>query len=435
MDKVLLCILAGGCVAQVSAAGFLEDSKATLKMRNAYYNADYLEGSNDVREWGQAFRLDYLSGYTAGTIGVGIDLQGGLGIHLDGGRGHHPNNSTFSPSDSDGSSVGSWSSGGALIKARFSKTEIRYGNTFEPALPILKASDGRVTPQLFQGGMVTSKDFDSFTFVAGQFDKAKGRASTNRTGLSVPGATAESDDFTFAGVDWQATKNLTLQYYHARLEDFYNQDFWGLLHSFPIGDSQSFKTDLRYFKSDSTGANGTGGYRFNNNGGFAKSPGEVENVTWSAMFTYVLGGHQFTLGRQEVSDEGGFPYLNQGGLVNEGAGGSSFYLFTNQMAGSFVRAGEKTNFGQYLYDFAASGVPGLKASLTYLRGHQIKATSGVGHDLNEWERNVRLDYVIQSGTFKGLGGTVRYAQYHGSGTALQDQDQLRVFLNYSYSFF
>lgn len=110
-------------------------------------------------------------------------------------------------------------------------------------------------------------------------------------------------------------------------------------------------------------------------------------------------------------------------------------MFTNQMAGSFVRAGEKTNFGQYLYDFAASGVPGLKASLTYLRGHQIKATSGVGHDLNEWERNVRLDYVIQSGTFKGLGGTVRYAQYHGSGTALQDQDQLRVFLNYSYSFF
>lgn len=435
MNKVLLFVSAGICAAQVNAAGFLEDSKASLKIRNAYYNADNHEGSNDIREWGQAFRLDYLSGYTPGLIGLGVDLQGVLGIHLDGGRGHHPNTSSFSPSDSDGSSVGSWSSGGGAVKARLFKTEVRYGNIFEPALPILKANDGRVTPQLFQGAMITSKDLDGFTITAGQFDKAKGRASTNRTGLSVPGATAESDDFTFAGVDWQATKNLTLQYYHARLKDFYDQNFLGLTHTFPIGDDQSIKTDLRYFKSDSIGANGTPGFRFNNNGGYAKNPGEIDNTTWSAMFTYALGGHQFMLGHQEVSDDGGLPYLNQGGLVNEGAGGSTFYLFTNQMVGSFIRAGEKTNFGQYLYDFAASGVPGLRASLTYLRGDQIKATSGVGGDLDEWERNVRLDYVIQSGTFKGLGGTVRYAQYHGSGTGLQDQDQFRVFLNYTYNFF
>ena len=254
----------------------------------------------------------------------------------------------------------------------------------------------------------------------------------------MAGGTQDSNQFRYAGADWKVTKDLTLQYYHSNLKDYYKQDFLGLIHVFPIDAKQSFKTDLRYFDSSSDGKNGDLGYRFNNNGGFAKTPGEVDNKTWSAMFTYTLGGNAFLLGHQRVNDDGGFVYLNQGNVVDgngrpEGNGGTSFYLFTDAMINGFVRAGENTTFGQYTYDFAAAGVPGLKASVAYLKGENIKSATG-GSDASEWERDMRVDYTIQQGALKGLGATVRHGVYRGDAAGLADKDQTRLIFNYTYSF-
>ena len=145
------------------------------------------------------------------------------------------------------------------------------------------------------------------------------------------------------------------------------------------------------------------------------------------------------LGHQRVNDDGGFVWLNQGNVVdgngrNEGAGGSSFYLFTDSMINQFAKAGENTTFGQYAYDFARLGVPGLKASVSYLKGEDGKNAVGGGH-FSEWERDARVDYVIQDGTFKGLGASLRHGVYRGTGTSsLADQDQTRLIFNYTYSF-
>lgn len=78
---------------------------------------------------------------------------------------------------------------------------------------------------------------------------------------------------------------------------------------------------------------------------------------------YSLGGHAITAGYQSVSDGSSFTQLNQGSLVDKGAGGTSLYLYTDRLIQSFTRAGERTSFGQYAYDFAALGVPGLSAGV------------------------------------------------------------------------
>ncbi|KHL71702.1 porin, partial [Pseudomonas putida] len=164
----------------------------------------------------------------------------------------------------------------------------------------------------------------------------------------------------------------------------------------------------------------------------------IDNKTWSAMFTYTLGGHALLVGHQQIGDDGGFVWLNQGNLTNdsgtsEGAGGSSFYLFTDSMINQFARAGENTTFGQYSYDFASLGVPGLKASVSYLRGDDIRNKSGNG-TYNEWERDARVDYTIQEGTLKGLGFSLRQGVYRGAGESSADQDQARFIVNYTYAF-
>lgn len=449
-SSLALAVALGVLAQQAGAAGFIEDSKLSLSSRTMYFDNNNREAHAtpatptraagkrpDQRETGQGFKLDYISGFTEGTVGFGVDAQAVWGIHLDGGKGYHK--AGFLPDDSDGSSVSQWARVGGNAKARFSKTEAHFGSALAPMLPILVSNDGRLLPQTFEGGTITSKEIDNLTINAGQLTHAMGRASSNRTGLSVAGASADSNKFRYGGLDYKLTPDLTLQYYYSNLEDFYKQHFLGATHVFKIADNQSFKTDLRYFDSSSDGKNGdVGTYAFDNNGGYAKNAGKVDNKTWSAMFTYTLGGHAFLLGHQQIGDDGGFVWLNQGAVRDgnnrpEGAGGSSFYLFTDSMINQFARAGENTTFGQYSYDFASLGVPGLKASVSYLRGDDIRNKSGNG-TYNEWERDARVDYTIQQGTLKGLGFSLRQGVYRGAGESSADQDQTRFIVNYTYAF-
>ncbi|MBC3951462.1 OprD family porin [Pseudomonas folii] len=452
-STLAMAVAFGVMAQQAGAAGFIEDSKASVSSRTLYFDGDAREGTDSAanrtrnKETATGLKFDYLSGFTQGTVGFGLDAQAMVGVHLDGGRGQHAANGAITPTDSDGSSVNEWTRFGANAKARFSKTELRLGNALAPNLPILVSNDGRLLPAAFQGGIVTSKELDGVTLTAGQLNKGIGRASSNWTELSMAGGTDTSDHFRFAGGDWKVTKDLTLQYYYANLEDFYKQHFLGLVHVLPLGEDQSFKTDLRYFNSSSDGKNGDVGYRFNNNNGYAKNPNEVDNSTWSAMFTYALGGHAIMVGHQQVGDDGGMAYLGQGNVTkngastgaNEGNGGSSFYLFTDSMVNGFNRAGENTTFGQYSYDFARAGVPGLKAAIAYLHADDIKGRQGTvneGREFSEWERDMRVDYVIQSGPLKGFGTTVRHGSYRGDADLLNstNQDQTRVIFNYTYAF-
>ncbi|WP_426117912.1 OprD family outer membrane porin [Pseudomonas sp. DSP3-2-2] len=445
-STLALAVTVAALAQQAGAAGFIEDSKASVSSRTMYFNNDSREGlrAADQRETATALKFDYLSGFTQGTVGFGLDLQAVVGVHLGGGIEHHnaATSNSFFPTDTDGSSVDSWSRLGGNLKARFSKTELRAGNALAPNLPILVSNDGRLIPAAYEGGIVTSKEIDNVTLTGGQLTQSAGRATSNWTDLSVSGGTKGSDEFRFAGGDWKVTKDLTLQYYYANLENYYKQHFLGLVHVLPIAEDQSFKTDLRYFNSSDDGKNGQTGYIFNNNGGYAKKAGVVDNQTWSAMFTYTLGGNAFLVGHQQVGDDGGMVFLGQGNVVdgrnrNEGNGGSSVYLFTDSMVGNFTRAGENTTFGQYSYDFARLGVPGLKAAVAYLHAEDIKGVGATaGREFNEWERDMRVDYVIQSGPLKGFGTTLRHGTYRGDAdlASSTNTDQTRLIFNYTYAF-
>jgi hypothetical protein len=450
-SSLALAIAVGVLAQQAGAAGFLDDSKASISSRTAYFNNDNRETNRtatnpvvDQRELATILRADFISGYTQGTVGFGLDVTGFEAFYLGGDNKHSGNNNFFPGSVQNADD--SFGGAGATAKVKVSKTVLQYGNTLAPNLPILVANDGRVAPQMFEGGVVTSKDIDTLTLTAGQLGQQRGRASSNYTGMSINGAARDTNKFTFAGGDWKATKDLTLQYYFANLEDFYKQNFFGALHVWQIDKDQSFKTDFRFFNTTSDGANKdhTAGYLFNGNGtgtsaGSYYGDGEVDNKMGILQFTYTLGGHQFFLGHQRVSDSGGFVYMNNGSMREgtngtTGNGGVSFYSFTDAMVSGFNKAGENTTFGQYTYDFARLGVPGLKASAAYLSGKNIRPATSAGKRTDENETDLRVDYVIQSGALKGLGTSVRHGIYGGDYAGTQNTNQTRVFVNYTYTF-
>ena len=101
MNKVFLVSALAAAIAAPSVvqAAFIEDSEASLSLRNFYMNRDYRDSGlpggpvhkgktqSKSEDWGQGFMLRLKSGYTEGTVGVGLDALGLAGIKLDSGGG------------------------------------------------------------------------------------------------------------------------------------------------------------------------------------------------------------------------------------------------------------------------------------------------------------------------------------------------------------
>ncbi|EJK99030.1 MULTISPECIES: OprD family porin [Pseudomonas] len=441
-STLALAVAVGVLAQQAGAAGFIEDSKATLGLRNFYINTDNRDSAatvNKNEEWGQGFDLRFTSGYTQGTVGFGIDAIGLLGIKLDSGGGTNgaSNNSyggTVFPSKSNGEAVDNFSSLGLTAKAKISQTELKLG-TLQPKLPVIVTNDGRLLPQTFQGGQVTSNEIKDLTLIGGQIEHAKGRNSSNNEELSIAGANGrtasgrDSNKFIYGGGDYKITKDLTAQYYYGNLEDFYKQHFLGLVHNWAIGPGV-LKSDLRYFNSRSDGANGNDStyYTTGNYNGVASGKGEVDNNLYSGLFLYTVAGHTFGGGYQVSNGSSDFPWLNQGD-------GSSAYLTTDMQIAKFARAGERTWQARYSYDFAKVGVPGLTAGMIYLRGNNIDTVGSNGNEngsgRSEWERDITVGYVVPEGPLKNVGVMWKNATWRNDVPGQRDQDENRLIVSYS----
>lgn len=75
--------------AERSKEGFIEGSEVNLLLRNFYFNRDFRKGQSSpagggyTEEWVQGFMANFSSGFTQGTLGVGIDAFAQLGVRLD----------------------------------------------------------------------------------------------------------------------------------------------------------------------------------------------------------------------------------------------------------------------------------------------------------------------------------------------------------------
>ena len=114
---------------QADAKGFVEDSHLNVLARNAYISRDYKNGKQDKAEWGQGFIGKFESGFTQGTVGVGVDVIGQYAIRLDGGRGRAgaggidffktgPSTTRADGSTRNGEAADDLAKGGAAVKTR-----------------------------------------------------------------------------------------------------------------------------------------------------------------------------------------------------------------------------------------------------------------------------------------------------------------------------
>ncbi|HZJ94913.1 MAG TPA: OprD family porin [Thiopseudomonas sp.] len=393
-------------IPSLASAAFIEDSTASLGFRNLYMNQDTRNKEEKTKEeWSQAFILDYKSGFTEGTVGVGVDIYAATAIKLDSG----PNRSPDSfPQRSNGKSVDNFGKLGGTFKAKMSETVLQVG-TLMPRLPLVQANlQGRILPQMFTGGILTSNEIDGLTARLGHIDRVNYRNSTNRERMSMnrvgKGLTFKDDptsnSFDLASLDYKWNDSLTTGYNFGRLQDLYKQHIVTAVHTLPLGDQRSLKTDLRVSRSTDDGKT------------------NVDNKAFSGMVTYNFGFNKLGLGYQKMTGDTGYAYMQ----------GTDPFLVNFVANREFGAKDEKSWQIRHDYNFAGLGIPGLTMFNRYVKG--TGADLGAGKkEGREWERDFDISYTFQEGAMKNFN--VRWRNSTVRSNVTKDLDDNRLILSYT----
>lgn len=390
------------CAEDMSEQPFFKDSKIQLLSRNFYFNRDYHQpnaSQNYREEWAQGFIGTFNSGFTAGTVGFGLDLIGMYGMKLDSSSdrintGLLPSSGNQQPGIDHAQD--DYSKGGGAVKVKLSKTVLKYGDQILTT-PVFTNSDSRLLPETVRGFYLNSQEIDNLTVEAGHITSMtlKERTSHNSSALT------KAD---FVGATYTFTPALSASLFGSHVEDYWNKTYLGATWTLPLDASQALTFDFRGYDLKSSGQ---------------QRGGELDNRAFSVKATYLFGAHTVAVANQQVHGKGAYSYGVDGGDSN--------YLANYIQFGDFVREDERSWQARYDYNFASVGVPGLAFMVRYVRGDNITLASGVT-DATEWERNVQLAYVVQSGPAKKLNFKIRQATYRNDfGTAL---DEVRLITEY-----
>ena len=408
LPSLLAVSIAGAALpAMAEEQGFVEDAQVNLNLRNFYFNRNFTnptKAQGKAEEWTQSFILDAKSGFTQGTIGVGLDVLGMYSVKLDGGRG--TSGTQLLPVSADGRPADNFGRLGVAFKARLSQTELKVGE-WMPVLPILRSDDGRSLPQTFRGGQITSKEITGLTLYGGQFRANSPRDDSSMNDMSMNGKAAfTSDRFNFQGGEYAFNdKRTQVGLWNAQLKDIYSQQFLNLTHSQPLGD-WTLGANLGFFYGKEDGS---------------ARAGNMDNKTWSGLFSAKYGSHTLYLGLQKLTGDTAWMRVN---------GTSGGTLANDSYNSSYDNAKEKSWQLRHDYNFAALGVPGLTLMNRYISGDNVH--TGAITDGKEWGRESELAYTVQSGALKNLNLKWRNASIRRDYST-NEFDENRIFISYPLS--
>ncbi|WP_042956373.1 OprD family porin [Pseudomonas brassicacearum] len=405
---------------QAESKGFVEDSSLKVLLRNAYINRDYKDGNEDKAEWGQAAIGTFSSGFTQGTVGVGVDAFGLYALRLDGGKGRSgAGGIDFFKQGDSGNAADDLSKFGAAVKFRVSNTVLAYGDQM-PALPVLSYDNSRLLPESYTGTLITSKEIKGLELNAGRFTaesrkSAEGRDSGGLKSINVLGGS------------YQFTEQFKASLYASDVEDVLKKQYVNANYVFPLAKDQSLTLDFN-------------GYRTKLDNSYVRENNVTgdDNKIWSLAATFATGPHSFTLAHQRSTGDSNLGYA-YGGYQREqnrvGDGGNTIYL-ANSYWSDFNAEDERSWQLGYGLDFTTFGVPGLTYNVAYVRGDNI--TTSTSEDGTEREIFNQFKYVVQSGPAKDLSVRLRSSvlrvsqkssEYNVSG------NELRVFVDYPINVF
>jgi len=395
---------------QSESEGFVEGSSLTILNRNLYMNRDFRgDASQSYREaWGHGFIGTFESGFTQGTVGVGVDAIGLLGVKLDSGTDRAwPD---VFPRDSEGRPQDDYSHAGAAIKFRVSDTVLKYGTQFV-ALPVFSTDDARLLPETARGGLITSSEIDGLELNVGRFTALSAKSETDHDSVGL-------EEINLVGGTYAFSDSLSTSLYYSDVQDNFQKVYGNANYNMALGADQSLAFDFNIYQTDYESDITTTG-------------DDEDNTIWSLAATYSMGAHSFTAAYQK--SHGGY-FTDEGTPVgyNYGVdGGGTVWLGNSVQYSDFYYKDEQSWQVRYDLDMAAYGVSGLSFMTRYVSGSNIDMA--VGPDAEEREWDMEAKYVFQEGPAKDLSLRVRQAFYNATNGLDNDLSDTRLIVEYPLS--
>ncbi|BCA29152.1 OprD family porin [Metapseudomonas otitidis] len=428
---LLLCTLPLACQADdATRTGFVEGSSLQLINRNFYFNRDFRSRNDGLfngraqsyrEEWAHGVQAFYSSGFTEGTLGVGLDAHALMGFKLDSGGGTSGTN--LLPLDSRNHAENHYSTAGGALKLRAFDTELKVGDLF-PITPVFQRGDGRLLPQSFRGVSVENHSLDDLTLMAGHLHAARNKASSNHDGeMSTEYGATPYRSASYFGGDYRFTDGTLLSLYRARFEDVWDQTYLSLGKRIELAEHRSLALGANLYRTRDQGS---------------ARAGRIDTDSWSAYARLTLGAHGFMLAYQRIDGDQPFDYLGDG---------DSIYLANSVLYSDFNSPNERSWQVRYDLDLAPYGVPGLSLMTRYLRGSGIDNSrvdpkgayayyARLGDGGRHWERDIEVKYVVQGGPAKDLSIALQQTIHRAnSAQADGDVDQVRIITQYPLDIF
>ena len=413
-------------IAEEKNGGFIVDSSLTVLNRNYYFNREHRNGESSPtgngysEAWANAIITKFESGFTQGTIGVGVDAFAMIGIKLDTGGGRNGGRSSFDvlPVNSNGEARDEYTKVGGAAKIRAFDTVVKVGDVF-PSTPVVAAGDSRLLPESFTGVTATNTSIEGLTVQGGRLHAMSQPVSSNMRDnfATFYAGPVNSPWVGYFGGDYNLNKNVTLSLYSSRLKDAWNQYYAGTGLNYSLSNELSVFGGLNYYKAVDEGK---------------KLLGDFDNNIWSGKVGVKYGAHTLALSHQRNNGNNDFDYLRQS---------DSIFLDNSIQYSDFNSPKERSWMVRYDLDMTSYGVPGLSFMTRYGRGTDADysnanttymrrdADGNPLTDQKRWERDIEVKYVVQTGTLKDMSLRLRQANTRAT-TFESDLDEVRVIIEY-----
>ena len=428
MAALALVVSSGPSIvfAEEKTGGFIEDSSLTVLNRNFYFNRDHRNGQSSPtgngysEAWSHAIISKFESGFTQGTVGVGVDAFAMIGLKLDTGDGRNGGRSSFDvlPVNGDGEARDEYTKVGGAAKVRAFDTVVKVGDVF-PANPVVASGDSRLLPESFRGVTATNTSIEGLTVQGGRLHAMSQPVSSNMRDnfATFYAGPVNSPWVGYFGGDYNVNKNIIVSLYSSRLKDAWNQYYAGTGLNYSFSDELSVFGGVNYYKAVDEGK---------------KLLGEFDNNIWSAKVGVKYGAHSLALSHQRNNGNDDFDYLRQS---------DSIFLDNSIQYSDFNSPIERSWMVRYDLDMSSYGVPGLSFMTRYGRGTDADYSNANATymrrdadgnpltDQKRWERDIEVKYVVQTGSLKDM--SFRLRQMNTRATAFEsDLDEVRVIVEY-----
>lgn len=421
---------------QEESNGFFEDSQALLLNRTVYDNRNYRHGDSNgaarnkykprdkrneyAEEWGYGLIGQFESGFTQGTVGVGVDAMGYFGQKLDSGGGR-AGKARLLAVKNDGHVKSNYSRVGAAVKLRVSSTTLKYG-VQRTKTPIFSSSDSRLLPETATGLLVTSQEIKQLTLQLGHFTAAADRnanSTNNDMVINYADPNAKKGSyFNFIGGDYKLAEGFKLTSYLGQYQDNWYTYYLGSNYRLALTEQESLTFDMNLYHNHDYGK---------------AYAGKINNTTWSTMVSYQMGYQQVAIGYQRVEGDTPFDYVSRGAIWLNNAAQLSDFNAPNERSWQLA----------YQLDLGIVDLKGLFFNVAYIRGSHIDGSKlgkqsaytwlGYGKGGKHWERDMALHYVVQEGKAKDLKISLRYNVHRANKAQAElNTDQLRLAVEYPF---